>query len=117
MSGADAGIASGRDIATMFRRQEGVLREFTVYDGDGNGDHGGGDSGGEGEEGLESLHEDYGGNEVSGEEEGGGEDEDEDSWEHDDVSEQDSVRCPLCGCRIPSFALVAHERYHSTEEI
>jgi DNA polymerase iota len=107
----------------MFRRQEGVLREFTVYDGDDHDDHvDDGDSGGEGGQrrcefegdGLGSLHEDYGSNKVLDEEEGG--DEDEDLWEHDDVSEQDSVRCPLCGCRIPSFALVAHERYHSTED-
>ncbi|KAK3387228.1 putative DNA polymerase iota [Podospora didyma] len=32
--GADAGVANNKDIATMFRRQEDVLREFTAYDDD-----------------------------------------------------------------------------------
>lgn len=34
MSGSDGGVASGRDIGDMFRRQEDVLKEFRVYDTD-----------------------------------------------------------------------------------
>ncbi|KAK4042316.1 hypothetical protein C8A01DRAFT_44696 [Parachaetomium inaequale] len=90
------------DIGAMFRRQEGVLREFTVYARD------------EGEEeeeeghGLEQKEEEE-------EEEGGlvtdtwdnGDDDDDDTPE-----EEDSVLCPVCDRLVPRFAVSAHERYH-----
>ncbi|KAK2066439.1 hypothetical protein P8C59_000262 [Phyllachora maydis] len=34
LAGSESGLADGRDIAAMFRRQEDVLREFTTYDDD-----------------------------------------------------------------------------------
>lgn len=116
MSGTDSGVASGRDIADMFRRQEGVLREFTVYD------HGGREPGrGEGEWVGELQEQGVGEEGLEEEEEEEEEDEEmvydgSDTWDQDDGPDQDSDPCPVCSRLIPRFAMVAHERYHSVED-
>lgn len=40
------------------------------------------------------------------------------SWEESDEEDADMpcIACPICGARIPHFALVAHELYHSSCE-
>jgi DNA polymerase iota len=104
----------GRDIGTMFRRQEDVLRQFTVYEEDGA-------------EGVEEV-DDY--DAMAGEdtldvvdqstddcrpvgEENPEEESDAEPWEEDDRDALET--CTTCGHLIPSFALIAHERYHDME--
>ncbi|KAL2017271.1 hypothetical protein VTK56DRAFT_2340 [Thermocarpiscus australiensis] len=112
MTGADGGVASGRDIATMFRRQEDVLREFTVRDGDDD------EQAAEGSQQRRSpeptgpsqqLHD------AGGLEEDGQGDDDSDTWHHD-TREEDFERCPLCDHLIPRFAVLAHEQFHRMED-
>jgi DNA polymerase iota len=143
MDGGGAG--GGRDIGEMFRRQEGVLREFSVYDdgdvdddGEGGGD---GDDVGEAEEAGEekswegaAQQPGYSGG-INREEYDRGMDldvavvvphssgndvegEEEGGWEHEDFMEEADAgsRCPLCDRLVPRFAVLAHERYHSLED-
>jgi DNA polymerase iota len=119
----------GGDIGAMFRRQEGVLREFTVYDesgeqgrevegvvlnvekgdispsyGDGNG-HDNGDGNEEGGEGWVDT-------DVEMETEM--DSETDDVWDNDEgADDRDAALCPLCERLVPRFAVLAHERYHS----
>ncbi|KAK3989855.1 hypothetical protein QBC44DRAFT_326727 [Cladorrhinum sp. PSN332] len=86
----------GRDISVMFRQQETVLREFTTY---------------EDSEGIDAR-DDSARTEYRDEEEGSDEEEDDDLW---DQEPSPGEPCPICGHIIPSFALAAHERYHSME--
>ena len=97
----DESVSSGgRDIATMFRQQETVLREFTTYDENTEKSAAPGDA-----EQVLRNHE---------EEEAypGDEDEDDEPW---DQEPSPGEPCPRCGHTIPSFALQAHGRYHSME--
>jgi DNA polymerase iota len=128
-----------RDIGAMFRRQDDVLREFTVYD------NGGAPSfereGAQEEKGPEvvvvdvgcGLRGEQGGGmevgdvhlaEAGGDGEGRGLDEDQvfesdGAWDEyrgqTSSQEEGSERCPLCRRFLPVFALAAHERYHSME--
>ncbi|KAL2255709.1 hypothetical protein VTK26DRAFT_2833 [Humicola hyalothermophila] len=118
MTGTDGGAASGRDIAVMFRRQEDVLREFTVWE------HAGG--GGAQQQRQELQKEEKEQDEGEGNDDAEAQDDDDnddddhdddlDMWDDDDGPDKDSDPCPICGRRIPLFARVAHERYHSVEE-
>ncbi|KAL2125915.1 hypothetical protein VTI74DRAFT_2268 [Chaetomium olivicolor] len=131
MSGVDGdGAEAGRrmDIGEMFRRQEGALREFRVYDDSGDGDQEGGvdrgDDGGDddvralGERiGMRPSQEEGKQQQQHWEEEGGeGDGEGNDAWEHEDTAEDDWERCVVCERLVPRFAVVAHERYHSLED-
>jgi DNA polymerase iota len=111
----------GGDIGAMFRRQEGVLREFTVYDPAGGGEV---DEGGVG--GDDNTVDDGDGVGNGGEgkgEEGGWVDTDvememdsetDDVWDNDEAADdRDAALCPLCERLVPRFAVLAHERYHS----
>jgi DNA polymerase iota len=108
-SGEIAGAGGvGRDIGVMFRRQEDVLREFTAYEEEVNVD----DPSNEGDR-QDSL--DQGPDfdvSVKGSHEQGHEGSDVE-WEEDDRDALET--CTRCGHLIPSFALVAHERYHDME--
>ncbi|KAK3297722.1 uncharacterized protein B0H64DRAFT_319790 [Chaetomium fimeti] len=116
MSG-DIGGSSGGDIGAMFRRQEGVLREFTVYDTAEGGDRSVEEGGASGDD---DHHE---GSHEGGEEKGVGaeglvemetEAEVDDAWDNDEApDDQDAALCPLCERLVPRFAVLAHERYHS----
>ncbi|KAK3372819.1 hypothetical protein B0T24DRAFT_529756 [Lasiosphaeria ovina] len=91
--GADgkSGVANNKNIATMFRRQEDVLREFTEYSND-SGEGGGGALAG-----------------FS----------DDNTWDQDDDGSnyrEDMEQCPLCGRFMPRFAQSAHDRFHSMEQ-
>jgi hypothetical protein len=59
-------------------------------------------------------HEDGDGGDAEGVKEGEEEDND-DTWDNDDAGtpEEDLDRCPLCDRLVPTFAMLAHERYHS----
>lgn len=98
------GIGGGRDIGAMFRRQEDVLREFRVYD----DDDGGGD-----EMRVQEAGDDVDAGVTATEVERSEDDSDAESWEGD--SRDGLECCSRCGHLIPSFALVAHERYHDLE--
>ncbi|KAK3943527.1 DNA polymerase iota [Diplogelasinospora grovesii] len=112
----------GGNIATMFRRQEDVLREFTVYNHDDE---------------LNGNNDDYYHTHshkprpppessvaeavtADGEEEGlpysRWEEEEDDDDNEDDIIGGSMELCPLCGHLIPRFALSAHERFHSMNE-
>ncbi|KAJ9143542.1 DNA/RNA polymerase [Coniochaeta hoffmannii] len=105
VGGESGGAGVGRDIGTMFKRQEDVLREFRVYDDapkevrpDTSADGVVGDG-----------HSYVTVNEVGKAED----DSDAEPWEEDD---RDGLECcSRCGHLIPGFALVAHERYHDLE--
>lgn len=121
--GGGGGCGAGRDIGEMFRRQEGVLREFSVYDdGDGGGDV---DLGKGDEQSPErAAQPGYLGETRSREGDDAmdlddaQEEEEEGEWDHEDSVEEDAggSRCPLCDRLIPRFAALAHERYHSLED-
>ncbi|KAB5585325.1 impB/mucB/samB family protein [Coniochaeta sp. 2T2.1] len=102
VGGENGGIGGGRDIGAMFRRQEDVLREFRVYDEDGV------DS-------QERMEVEEIGDipQVTVEEVEKDEESDAEAWEEDDRDGLES--CSRCGHLIPSFALIAHERYHDLE--
>lgn len=97
--------ANGRDIGSMFKRQEDVLKDFRVTDladeitcdvetSDAdrpeNGAH------------PEKIVD--GSAEVEG---------DEDGWDDGDGSDVATEFCSSCGSHIPSFAMVAHQRFHA----
>ena len=88
--------ANGRDIGNMFKRQEDVLKDFRVTDDE------------------EVVKGDMW---NEGAETAGHEDEDKvetgtnDDWENEE-DEEDGDVCEDCGMRLPSFAMVAHRRFH-----
>ncbi|KAK4251654.1 hypothetical protein C7999DRAFT_37389 [Corynascus novoguineensis] len=108
MSGAGAGVG---DIGEMFRRQEEVLREFTVYDppqGAGELVRGGKID----DDGLNVASQELDDRDAVEEEDGGS-----DVWDDDDGGdnipvEEDLALCPVCDRLLPRFAMPAHERYH-----
>lgn len=106
----EGGGGGGRDIGTMFRRQEDVLKQWTVYDQDGaegveyhDGTAGGDDT-------LDATDQSTDDCRAVVEEQ---EDSDAEPWEEDDRDALET--CTRCGHLIPGFALTAHERYHDME--
>jgi DNA polymerase iota len=89
LTGTENGSGVGRNISSMFRKQEETLREFTVYATE------------QGEEGEDTDVWDDGQDGSS----------DQASLEGRDAFE----RCAVCGHAFPHFALAAHERYHTME--
>ena len=112
--------AGGRDIGKMFKRQDGVLKEWKVKDEDiapchekevMQGDAGAGtqmelepmDS-------VETCHTGH-----------GSEDnllqtqatiDTEEDWNRDDNESALGITCEVCGATMPAFAMSAHERFH-----
>jgi DNA polymerase iota len=105
--GAGAG-GVGRDIGVMFRRQEDVLRDFTVYEEEVDDE----DPGVEDDE-LEYPHQGLDADVLVKGSHDKGEEGSDVEWEEDDRDALET--CTRCGHLIPSFALVAHERYHDME--
>lgn len=93
-SAGESRTAKGRDIAGMFARQDDVLKDFKVR---------------EESEDEETIDQNAGIEEaqpqgyITGQEVEG-------VW--DDGEEEDGERCGDCGMRLPSFAMVAHRRFH-----
>ncbi|KUI57990.1 DNA polymerase iota [Cytospora mali] len=114
LTATEDAAGSGRDISQMFRRQDDVLREFTVYDrsdetppqpttrtyqqGDENSDSDDID--------FASLHYHT---EVDLDD---ASDTETEPWDGQDGSHA----CGRCGHILPSFAVTAHERYHDLED-
>jgi len=88
--------ANGRDIGNMFRRQEDVLKDFRVTDDGEFVEENVWDAGTEWTEGMEEDKEDT---ETHGD------------WE-DEEGDDDGDVCEDCGMRLPSFAMMAHRRFH-----
>lgn len=91
----DNKFASGRDIGSMFRKQEDTLREWKVEDRDVPPDD------------IDSPMTD-----PTLYKEG------VDVWLSDEEleAEEELVRCPACGAQMPPFAIAAHQRFHETGE-
>ncbi|KAH8899514.1 DNA/RNA polymerase [Thozetella sp. PMI_491] len=116
-AGNETGVGSGRNIATMFRRQGDVLREFTVYDTS--------EPLGTGVERAPQLRSQPGYDDLPLDDDllyltapnamdtddAEAIDED-DAWEEGDGASTDGELCPLCDHLIPMFALAAHDRFH-----
>lgn len=93
--------ANGRDISNMFKRQEDVLKDFRVTDHDDSST-------------PSEVVADVGLMREHGDEQQApmAVDAAQDEW--DDGSEgEDGARCEVCGMSLPSFAMVAHRRFHS----
>jgi DNA polymerase iota len=102
--------ANGRDIGGMFRRQEDVLKDFKVRDESSGHEHM--RMGSEGEEGeVWDAGADW---ETNGNGNGAQYMED-DSWEDEGEEGEDEERCDDCGMKMPSFAMIAHRRFHDHE--
>lgn len=95
--------ANGRDIGNMFKRQEDVLKDFRVIEHDDTiAEDDVWDAGtGEAQEAVED--------EAAEDEDE--EDEAQDEWD-DEGEDEDGETCEVCGTRLPSFAMVAHRRFH-----
>jgi DNA polymerase iota len=100
------GGGRGKDIGRMFRNQESVLKEWKVEDKD-------------------VPPSDNGGAVASADEHGQGHSEtpinikytEDETWEgSESEDEHSSFSCPLCGARIPQFAIQAHETFHGMED-
>ncbi|ROV89220.1 hypothetical protein VMCG_09901 [Cytospora schulzeri] len=113
LTATEDAAGSGRDISQMFRRQDDVLREFTVYD---TGDEAPpqvteeGEQQGEEEDeadgtgvapSVDNMDIDFGSSDAEAE-----------TWDGQDGSQA----CRRCGHCWPSFAVTAHERYHELED-
>ena len=92
----DTKDSEGRNISRMFSRQDDVLKEWKVADVDVAPDSPERDH-----PISEGVHFDAKSNDVEVA-----------SWESDEEAEEALHVCDLCGIPVPSFALVAHERYH-----
>ena len=101
---SDSKNASGRDIGKMFKKQDEVLREWTVEDSDTNADLA--------PDQTKSLAYANGPNKILDESDGSTIDFQD--WEDDeDNAPVSGSTCQTCGLVMPTFAMVAHQRYHS----
>ncbi|KAI0181935.1 DNA/RNA polymerase [Hypoxylon sp. FL1284] len=110
-AGGGGGASGGRNIASMFRSQEGKLREWTVYD---TSPAGGADSppgGAVGAREEQNTGGDYDDDEAMGELSASETSAVSLDSDVDDLGEQEI--CPECGHSIPTFALLAHGRFHA----
>ena len=118
---SDGKYGGGRDIGRMFRRQDEVLKEWKVEDRDMAPSQHEIPSQHKAEDDLEMMGNDYE-NEDQINVRKGSEDElfhtqstvveDASQWDSDDDEAQIGDACNICGATMPSFAMVAHERFH-----
>lgn len=119
---SDESSAGGRDIGKMFRRQEDVLKEWKVEDNPVPPD-----PAPEGESKKEPPNDNHGaepsaGSEASDSIMAGSEDilhptqESINEHEWEDDADASRERCSVCGAVMPTFAMGAHERFHSLGE-
>jgi DNA polymerase iota len=100
----DSKFANGRDIGTMFKRQDDVLKDFRVTavqtymspDADRN---------------VDQTTEVANTSDLNPREPA--EEDEEAGWLHEDGNDSATDFCHTCGSSIPSFAMVAHQRFHS----
>ncbi|MCJ1392437.1 hypothetical protein MMC18_005304 [Xylographa bjoerkii] len=111
----------GRDIGRMFRRQDEVLKEWKVQDLDIAPSQHDIDEQHNAEDDLEMMSDDYGNaNQLNARK--GSEDElfhtqttaieDDSQWDSGDDELDKGDACKICGATMPSFAMIAHERFH-----
>lgn len=101
----DSKTANGRDISSMFRRQDDVLRDFRVTEVPWQ------------EHNANAPPEDCSwpnsAHGAAGTCAVGDHDNENDGWEEDGGLDDEDERCDYCGARMPAFALIAHQRFHS----
>lgn len=125
----DGSTGGGRDIGSMFRRQEDVLREWRVEDKDMPPD-----SPPEREEranphldslGMLPAEESHSNShshspndhvDIVGTEDLLQATQESTLWQEDDEMDMESERCSECGAIMPTFAVAAHQRFHSLED-
>lgn len=127
---ADSKYSDGRDIGRMFRRQDDVLKDWKVVDGDDNSTVQQED--GRLERGMNSVivgpirrpeqdqalameandrdHTTIQGDVQSTEEWHDGE------WVEDEYNSDGVMSCQICSASLPAFAMVAHLRYHGAPD-
>lgn len=94
---ADRKDSEGRDISRMFRNQDDVLKEWRVADVDIAPD-------------MDEAENDCSEEQVDLDTDPGSTG--SGSWESDEEAEDVMHICNRCGVSVPTFALVAHERFH-----
>ena len=118
---SDGKDGGGRDIGRMFRRQDEVLKDWKVEDRDMAPSQHDIDEQHEAEDDLEMISNDYE-NKHQLDIWKGSEDElfrtqttiveDESQWDSGDDESHIGDTCNICGATMPSFAMIAHERFH-----
>ncbi|KAF2839564.1 DNA polymerase iota subunit [Patellaria atrata CBS 101060] len=114
-TGSDSKAATGRDIGKMFKRQNEILKEWTIGDRDAPPDF-------TQKEHVDVVDRTHCSKDVAmitsmqGSEDfllSSQQTQDGDVWETDeDMDGQSFSACNTCGAMMPAFAMVAHERFH-----
>jgi DNA polymerase iota len=94
-AGGESKTANGRDIGSMLRRQEDVLKDFKVTITDESAPE------------VEAVLEPRAKDEVETNREN------EEAWDDDEYGDETTEYCRHCDSHIPMFAMVAHQRFHS----
>ena len=121
LTASDGGKGAGRDIGKMFSKQEDKLKEWKIDDVDvAPSDHS--DQEEDIQEDVEPrecdpTHTPSGDHTLNGSEDlpplTQSSTNDDDTWDNeDDIHNQGDV-CKVCGAVMPSYAMVAHERFHA----
>lgn len=100
-AGGESKTANGRDISSMFRRQESVHKEFTAY----------------ADEQPTSLSEPIiqkSTGEINSPLVDSTFEVEDNSWVEEE--EEDNEKCGICGMSVPLFAISAHMRFHEIDE-
>ncbi|MCJ1280753.1 hypothetical protein MMC26_000070 [Xylographa opegraphella] len=118
---SDGKGGGGRDIGRMFRRQNEVLKEWKVIEQDMAPSPHGTDEQHKAEDRMEMISNDYENQHQLNTHKGSEDDlfytqtttvEDESQWDSDEVDSHIGNACNICGATMPSFAMIAHERFH-----
>ena len=117
----DGKDGAGRDIGTMFKRQEGVLKDWKIDDLDVAPSDGEAEELPVMEDKLNRREPQSSGNETREHRPIGSEaigppshesSGDDDAWDSEDSMRDLGVSCKVCSALMPSFAMTAHERFH-----
>jgi DNA polymerase iota len=100
-TGGESKTANGRDISSMFRRQESVHKEFTAYVDE--------QETSEMESILQASVE-----EIKSPLADSTLEAEDNSWMEEE--DDDNERCGFCGMSVPLFAMAAHMRFHDVTE-
>ena len=95
--------ANGRDIGNMFRRQDDVLKDFRVIE--------------DSPESMTTFDEIADDGDITPDVQGNGslisEDGSDGGWNEEEGMELASEYCDTCKSRVPTFAMIAHQRFHT----
>lgn len=105
LTGSEDGSGAGgrRDIAAMFKTQDAKLKEFTTYNNEPTTAPAADTTT------VPATHTDEPRDEQAAWQTG------TTAWE-DDEEQESSLRCPMCGQPIPTFAMNAHQRFHTLSD-